>query len=119
MTKSDGNELAMRPGGSCPRTAHSGARRSALITADASAPERAPVRGHPCAAPCEVPVTVSRKDWSSGAGREPCERRVSCVSREPESEGRDPRQLTELPHATDSTRDEGSRAVERFATRAR
>src|SRR4051812_23917829 len=35
------------PPGSCPRTAHSGARRKAMATADASAPERASVRGHP------------------------------------------------------------------------
>jgi hypothetical protein len=33
--------------GSCPRTTHSGARRTAMVTADASAPEQAPVRGHP------------------------------------------------------------------------
>ena len=33
--------------GSCPRPAHSGARRKSMVTADASAPERAPVRGHP------------------------------------------------------------------------
>jgi len=46
---------------------------------------------------------------------EPCERRVSGVSRETESEGRNPRQLTELPHAATKSRDEVSRAVERFA----
>ncbi len=33
--------------GSRPRTAHSGAQRQALVPGDASAPERAPVRGHP------------------------------------------------------------------------
>ena len=46
---------------------------------------------------------------------ERCERRVSGVSGETESEGRKPRQLTELPHATDRSRDEVSRAVELFA----
>jgi|GEM_PF-3421618 len=48
-------------------------------------------------------------------GSERCERRVSGVSGETESEGRKPRQLTELPHATDRSRDEVSRAVELFA----
>jgi hypothetical protein len=43
-------------------------------------------------------------------GSEPGERRASRVSRETESEGRNPRQLTELPHAADGTRDEVSRA---------
>jgi hypothetical protein len=46
---------------------------------------------------------------------EGCERRVSRVSRETEAEGRNPRQLTELPHVADRTRAEVSRAVERFA----
>src|SRR2546426_11922464 len=42
--------VSTQRGGACPRTAHSGARRTALVTAHASAPERAPVRGHPLAA---------------------------------------------------------------------
>jgi hypothetical protein len=46
---------------------------------------------------------------------EPCERRVSSVSRETEAEGRNPRQLTKLPHVANRTRAEVSRAVERFA----
>ena len=43
------------------------------------------------------------------------ERRVASVSGETESEGRIPRQLTELPHFTDRSRDEVSRAVSQFA----
>ena len=35
--------------------------------------------------------------------------------RETDAEGRNPRQLTELPHVADRTRAEVSRAVERFA----
>jgi hypothetical protein len=44
--------------GSCPRTAHSGARRKALVTAYASAPERAPVRGHPLRFDSDVATRV-------------------------------------------------------------
>lgn len=46
-TKSGPNRKQAFAFGSGPRTPHAGARRKALVTGDASAPERAPVRGHP------------------------------------------------------------------------
>jgi hypothetical protein len=50
--------------GSCPRTAHSGARRKALVTGDASAPERAPVRSLRAEALAEAgpPAALSKAD---------------------------------------------------------
>src|SRR5262245_7339927 len=46
----------------------------------------------------------------TGGGSEPCKRRVSRGSGETESKGRNPRQLAELPHITNGSRDEVSRA---------
>ena len=71
--------MSTRRGGSCPRTAHSGARRTALVTAHASAPERAPVRGHPLAAGFAVDTSAIR-DWrATEAGRQGENPNVLCV----------------------------------------
>src|SRR4051812_23097948 len=47
-------EVLERFSRSCPRPADARAQRSALVTADAFALERAPVRGHPRVAPRDV-----------------------------------------------------------------
>jgi hypothetical protein len=65
----DANRKQAIASGACPRTAHSGARRKAMVTAHASAPKRAPVRGHPLRfrftrMPCVVSTFRWTRRWS-------------------------------------------------------
>src|SRR5262245_58677250 len=65
--------------GSCPQTVHSGARRRALVTRDPSAPERAPVRGHPLCftfheyAPLLAGIVLVLQVLAAGSARTPAQ----------------------------------------------
>src|SRR5437016_902954 len=56
--------LSANPAKNAGQAAHSGARRRALVTAHASAPERAPIRGHP--APLPIRSGALTRDSQSG-----------------------------------------------------